>query len=194
MTPPRSRSPRPKALWRQAADAAAQQGGSVATKLAAYLRPKRKATWKQAQDARSAASGGGSSGSSGGGVQTVSLRQRTSLPQRSRTRLRPLSLSRTRLLAFYEKLKRRWLKGMRCEICGDPNPKLHHWAKRAGTLLIDDRFFRAICNWDHIAGPNAIHRDEAAARRNGLLAPVGWQPPKDAETARLKAIIMELTA
>lgn len=64
---------------------------------------------------------------------------------------------------------------------------VHHLRGRAGTLLIDRRFFKAVSRKGH----RWIDANREEARKRGLLCQRGeWgKAPDDEETRRLKEII-----
>lgn len=64
---------------------------------------------------------------------------------------------------------------------------VHHSRGRAGTLLIDVRFWKAVSRRGHYW----IDDHPKEARAMGLLCEPGeWnRPPRDAETARLKQLM-----
>lgn len=46
---------------------------------------------------------------------------------------------------------------------------LHHWAKRAGKLYLEERLWLMLCRSCH----NWVHSDESRAQKQGWLAPRG---------------------
>jgi len=69
--------------------------------------------------------------------------------------------------------------------------QIHHVRGRAGTLLLDTRFWKAVCQHAH----DFIHDQPGMAREAALLCPRGdWnRAPNDAETKRLRALMAALT-
>lgn len=53
-----------------------------------------------------------------------------------------------------------------CHHCGQPSTELHHSRGRAGALLVDTRYFIALCGKCH----DNVHEHPAWAREAGLLA------------------------
>jgi len=113
--------------------------------------------------------------------------------RRSRPRRRSRRMSR--LMAYYnEVVKPEYLEANPlCAVHYDhhhPADQIHHTHGKAGTLMLDKRFFKGVC-----AGGHAFIQDEpAAARRAGLLCPRGqWNhAPEDAETRRLRALMRDI--
>ena len=117
-------------------------------------------------------------------------------PKPRQKRIRPRSRRMTKLMAYYRELVKEFLAenpdcqvhkdGKRCEAT-----QVHHCRGRAGTLLIDARWWAAVCHSGHCF----LHDEPALAREDGLLCARGqWNhPPDDQETRRLKEIIRELT-
>ena len=60
-----------------------------------------------------------------------------------------------------------------CERCKKPIPfsarDLHHWAKRAGKLYLENRLWLCLCRRCH----EWVHRHEQIAQRDGWIAPQG---------------------
>ncbi len=94
-----------------------------------------------------------------------------------------------RIIAIYSKLKRAFL--VRHYLCRlyprIRSSDVHHQRGRAGTLLIDQRFWMAVSRRGH----NWIHNHPQQARYCGYLCAEGlWNvPPRDAETARLRNLL-----
>lgn len=77
----------------------------------------------------------------------------------------------------YANLKRVFLRTHTyCSRCGEwlapAERQIHHWAKRAGKLYLEDRLWLCLCSDCHI---HYIHGDERRAQREGWLAPVAAQ-------------------
>ncbi|MDE2096141.1 MAG: hypothetical protein KGL39_02775 [Patescibacteria group bacterium] len=110
-------------------------------------------------------------------------------------RARPRSRRMSKLMAYYHHvvkpaylLDEPWCKvhGRGCRA-----DQVHHTRGRAGTLLIDRRFFAGVCSGGH----SYCEEQKSLARADGLLCERGlWNhAPKDAETRRLKLLVIELT-
>jgi len=95
---------------------------------------------------------------------------------------------------IYAKAKARFLETHpTCQRCKfNLSDELHHMRGRAGTLLIDERYFMASCSGCH----RWIHENPASAFKEGLLANSGdWNnPPYDSQTLKLYDQISELAA
>jgi hypothetical protein len=106
-----------------------------------------------------------------------------------RVPLRRVSTGRRKLNALYGKLARAFLeKHPTCALRQPaPSEEIHHKRGRAGTLLIDQRFWAAVSRIAH----QWIQNNPVAARSLGLLAEEGlWNsPPRDAESDRLKSLM-----
>lgn len=113
--------------------------------------------------------------------------------QRKQKRIKPRSRKMTKLMVYYNELKaKHLLKFPKCEVHPDfPADQIHHTRGRAGTLLIDVRFFKSV----GMSGHCFINDEPNKARAAGLLCAKGdWnKAPEDAETARLKNLIQDLT-
>ena len=72
-----------------------------------------------------------------------------------------------------------------------PATEVHHANGRAGTLLIDERFWKPLCSSAH----RYVTEHPKYAREDGLTCPFGmWnKPPQDEITRVLKDKIRELT-
>lgn len=58
----------------------------------------------------------------------------------------------------------------RCDTyCSPQNRDLHHWAKRAGKLYLEERLWVMLCRGCH----DWVHRNEQQAQKDGWLAPRG---------------------
>lgn len=151
--------------------------------------PRPKALWVQAKQKQSKESSNTSSTTRL--WRSTSGRMRRSWRKRLR-RPRPIAEKRRRLLEEYRTLRITFLLSKpRCE----KNSKLisedvHHSRGRAGTLLLDVRFWKAVARKSH----DWIQAHPEEARARGLLCQPGeWnRPPRDAETARLRALMMSL--
>lgn len=104
-------------------------------------------------------------------------------PQKTIKRIKPKSDSlRARALReLYEEAKAEFLADHRiCDRCGNvfKSLELHHSLGRAGTLLIDWRFFNALCSRCH----NTVHIAVKEAQKEGWIGGPGqWNtPPRDA--------------
>lgn len=99
--------------------------------------------------------------------------------KRQRKPLPRMSKNRTRERVLYEKRKKVFLTGnTRCFACGHriryQDRELHHLRGRAGTLFLDERFWRMACDECH----ELIHQHPAWAIKNQLLAHAGeWNVP-----------------
>lgn len=82
-----------------------------------------------------------------------------------RTRLRPRSRKRSRQEASYAKQRAAWLKGRRCEVCGEQATEIHHKAGRDGDRLTDESQWMAVNRVCH----RAIHEHPKWAREMGYL-------------------------
>lgn len=98
-----------------------------------------------------------------------------------------------KLMAFYRQSKEQFLNvNRRCELYNAHTAtEIHHSRGRAGTLLLDERFWKGTCASAH----DFIHSNPALAREYGLICKHGdWNnAPKDEETARLKQLMKDLT-
>lgn len=101
-------------------------------------------------------------------------------------------------MRLYNKMRKEWLKTRRC-FCATPpyvgctdRIDIHHSRGRISTLLIDQRYWIALCRYHHYM----VDRNPIWARNAGMLAQPGdWnRVPKDDETARLKALLKEAGA
>lgn len=96
-------------------------------------------------------------------------------------------------MAYYRTRKELFLKAH--PMCDWKEEKrateIHHVRGRAGTLLLDERFWKALCSTAH----DFVHENMAMAREVGLLCQVGeWNTaPDDDATRRLKCLIEDLT-
>ena len=69
-----------------------------------------------------------------------------------------------------------------CVVCGRKATEVHHYAGRAGKLLLEESLWLAICRSCH----TDIHNQPTIARHLGLLAPLGvWNDPTKAIKANL---------
>lgn len=110
-------------------------------------------------------------------------------------KIRPRSRRMTKLMTYYRQLKAEYLaSNPRCvghDAHDHPATQIHHTRGRAGTLLLDARFWKGVCAGIH----DYIGDKPDWAREEGLLCAKGdWNtPPDDMETRRLKMKIQELT-
>lgn len=95
-------------------------------------------------------------------------------------------------MSHYMKLRKQFLSSQpKCAVrSSDKSRDIHHSRGRMGTLLIDTRFWKAVSRRAH----EWIGQNPVEARSLGLLCQPGeWNnPPKDAETTRLRGIIKAL--
>lgn len=112
-----------------------------------------------------------------------------SRPARKRRRVSQVSDKRRREGALYRKLAREFLKlNPRCAVHTFwRSEEIHHARGRAGTLLLDRRFWKAVSSKGH----EWIHQNMAKARTLGLLCREGeWNsPPRDQETERIRDLL-----
>lgn len=66
-----------------------------------------------------------------------------------RTRLKPISDKRAKQRAEYRREVRRWLAGRKCEACPRKATECHHKKGRRGDMLLDKRFWMAVCSSCH---------------------------------------------
>ena len=94
-----------------------------------------------------------------------------------RKRIAPRSAAMVGKMAVYGRLKGEFLTHFRyCARCGNPswNMEIHHQRGRAGTLLLDTRYWLATCSACH----SWIHENINEAReRNLIAAPGDWNNP-----------------
>lgn len=106
-----------------------------------------------------------------------------------RKRVNPISERRKKSGVVYRALRSAFLEANpQCAV----NPKkastdVHHARGRAGSLLIDARFWVAVSREGH----DWIQAHPIEARQRGLLCERGqWNsPPRDAESMRLKGLL-----
>lgn len=86
-----------------------------------------------------------------------------------------------------EEFKKQYPVCYRCRRDGEI--EIHHTRGRAGTLLVDRRFFIPLCECCH----TWVHEHPKQAWATGLLCGTGhWNsPPQDEESARLRDLIAE---
>lgn len=77
--------------------------------------------------------------------------QRLAGMKEKRTPIKKASDKRADQLALYSILRKKWLKGKLCGVkgCGCMADDIHHKKGRDGDLLIDTRFFLAVCRPHH---------------------------------------------
>lgn len=95
---------------------------------------------------------------------------------RQRKPIARVSERQKKRLREYTKVKRRYLREHPlCEMCSVRKAdSLHHCRGRAGSLLSDARYFKALCEPCH----DWIHANPQKARQAGLLAHFGkWNTP-----------------
>jgi len=119
---------------------------------------------------------------------------RVQIPSR-RTRIRPRSRRMTKLMAYYNEIKAIFLSAHpTCEVHDahtHPATQVHHSRGRAGTLLLDVRYWKAVCSGAH----EWIGAQPQDARRTGFLCAKGdWnRAPQDADTRKLRDLIKDIT-
>ena len=91
-----------------------------------------------------------------------------------RKRLPSVSKKRAGEARIYAKRKKAFLRThTHCARCGDWKGfecrDLHHWAKRAGKLYLEEKLWITLCRECH----DWVHRNEQQAQRDGWLAPRG---------------------
>ena len=110
-------------------------------------------------------------------IHRQTLETRPAKPQARQRAVRRRSKRMTSIMAQYRKQKGVFLATHPwCQVYGKPNlaTQIHHSRGRSGTLLLDERFWLAVCPSAH----DFIHRDPAAARANGYLCALGeWNKP-----------------
>ncbi len=124
------------------------------------------------------------------------MNMKKKLPKRtpkSLKRIRRVSTNMRKLKTYYRELRDEFLAAHNvCEVHGDKcaPTEIHHKRGRTSTLLIDARFFAAVCSGGHAW----IHDRIEDARADGLMCEKGtWcQAPEDNETKRLRALIKEI--
>lgn len=121
-------------------------------------------------------------------------RREPALKAVQRRPVKRVSRKMAKLKAYYYDLRNEFLaENTVCQVHGGRciATEVHHARGRAGSLLIDARFWQAVCSGGHAW----IHDKVADARADGhLCRPGSWNhPPRDAETRRLEAIIKEIT-
>lgn len=77
--------------------------------------------------------------------------QRLAGMKEKRTPIKPASAKRADQLALYSILRKKWLKGKLCGVhgCGCMADDVHHKKGRDGDLLVDTRYFLAVCRPHH---------------------------------------------
>jgi len=98
----------------------------------------------------------------------------------------------SKLMAYYRMLRSFFLATHpRCELyTAHRSEHVHHARGRVGTLLLDMRFWKALCPSAH----DFVSEKPTVAKSYGLLCQKGqWNTaPNDEETKRLKALMREL--
>ena len=121
--------------------------------------------------------------------------QKTPATLNARSERKPIrqrSRRMSKLMAHYRRLRDVFL--MRNQFCvvyyQEDATQVHHVRGRAGTLLLDTRFWKPVCMSAH----EWIRDCPNDARADGFLCQRGeWNvAPDDAETRRLKDLIREL--
>lgn len=109
-------------------------------------------------------------------------------------RIRPRSRRMTKLMAYYNEIKAIFMAAHpTCEVHDahtHPATQVHHSRGRAGTLLLDVRYWKAVCSGAH----EWIGAQPQDARRTGFLCAKGdWnRAPQDADTRKLRELIKEI--
>jgi len=119
--------------------------------------------------------------------------RRLNRPRQPRKKIRGRSNRMQRLMIYYNQRRHEYMAlHPNCSMHGNCHAtQIHHQRGRSGTLLLDERFWKPVCAAAHAL----IQEHPDIARRTGLLCQRGdWnRPPDDAQTARLKQLITELT-
>ena len=107
-----------------------------------------------------------------------------------------MSDQRKRATVIYAAMKKQWRQSHAlCEVCKERwthrnwANDVHHQRGKAGTLLIDQRFWLAVCRPCH----SYIQDNKAEARAKGWLCDWGlWNsPPADEISEQLRSLIAE---
>lgn len=100
-----------------------------------------------------------------------------------------MSDRRKKSMVVYRGLVREFIPAHpRCSVYpAKASTDVHHTRGRAGTLLIDKRFWKAVSREGH----NWINANPLDARKRGLICERGlWNsPPRDEESLRLKGLM-----
>jgi hypothetical protein len=129
---------------------------------------------------------------------TMPMYRRREKKKPNRQGLRPISERRRAVNQIYLKMRKEFLRiNQLCEVYDSCATEVydsratdvHHTRGRAGTLLIDQRFWMAVSRKGH----RWIDNNKEISRQVGWLCEKGlWNvAPKDAETARLRRLIAE---
>lgn len=88
----------------------------------------------------------------------------------TRKRIAPRSAAMVGKMAVYKRLKGEFLAVHRhCAACCGLAAEVHHTRGRAGTLLLDTRYWMALCPACH----RWVHENIEAARKRNLIAAAG---------------------
>jgi hypothetical protein len=120
--------------------------------------------------------------------------RRRNRPKEPRKRIRGRSKRMMKLMAYYRMRRLEFLSDHPyCQCHHKPcyASQVHHSRGRNGTLLLDERFWMALCSAAH----DLVKEQPETARRIGLLAKRGeWNvAPQDAQTEQLRQLMIELT-
>lgn len=99
------------------------------------------------------------------------------VPPKPRKRIRQVSKARARMMLAYRLRRAVFLRGAKCAAgsCRAKAADIHHTRGRRGLMLLEERRWLPVCRRCH----RLIHDNPEAARRLGLLAPVGrWDTPE----------------
>ena len=105
------------------------------------------------------------------------------MPERKPRKLRRRSIAMSKRMKEYAKLKEQFLQdNPQCQVfpwiceCNQfrPATQIHHIRGRAGSLLLDTRFWMAVSQEGH----EFIHKNPELARKHGYLCAKGqWNKP-----------------
>lgn len=113
-----------------------------------------------------------------GKAALAASRRRLARIRKPGKRVAPRSAAMTGKMAVYRRLKGEFLTAYRyCARCCNPswNMEVHHTRGRAGALLLDARYWLAVCPACH----RWIHDNINEARESNLIAAPGdWNNPK----------------
>jgi len=97
-------------------------------------------------------------------------------PKRTKP-IRTVSNTRRVVLAEYKKRRKAFLMDREgCVVCCNlPASEIHHTRGRAGSLMLNEKFWLPVCAKCHVF----IHNNIGWARKQGYIAPKGqWNNPR----------------
>jgi hypothetical protein len=98
-------------------------------------------------------------------LQDRKSQRNASKPVKQKAAIKKVSEKRKVQNDAYSKARLTWIVGKRCQCCGDPATVIHHRAGRSNEMLLEKKYWLAVCSPCH----DEIHANPVWAASQGYM-------------------------